>query len=100
VAVGTASHLCPAWLFPLYLGMSLITFYMYYADKRAAQRNGQRTAENTLHLAALLGGWPGALIAQQLLRHKSIKASFRSTFWATVVFNIAALGYMAMRAFA
>ena len=35
----------------------------------------------------LLGGWPGALIAQQTLRHKSRKASFRAVFWLTVLVN-------------
>jgi len=41
-----------------------------------------------LHLLSLAGGWPGALLAQQLLRHKSAKAEFRQVFWATVVINI------------
>jgi uncharacterized membrane protein YsdA (DUF1294 family) len=53
-----------------------------------------RTAENRLHVLALLGGWPGALIAQQVLRHKSRKASFRFTFWVTVVLNCVALAWL------
>ncbi|MBB5863388.1 DUF1294 domain-containing protein [Xanthomonas sp. 3058] len=63
----------------------------YRGDKRAAQRGRQRTPEATLHLIALLGGWPGALLAQQLFRHKSSKATFQLRFWITVVLNIIAL---------
>jgi uncharacterized membrane protein YsdA (DUF1294 family) len=48
-----------------------------------------RVSESTLHTLSLVGGWPGALVAQQMLRHKSNKASFRAVFWATVVTNVA-----------
>jgi len=40
-------------------------------------------------LLALAGGWPGALLAQQLLRHKSTKVEFRKVFWGTVIINVA-----------
>ena len=71
----------------VYLVVSLITFIVYAIDKSAARRDAWRTKENTLHLLALFGGWPGALIAQQTLRHKSSKRSFRAVFWVTVVLN-------------
>ena len=57
----------------------------YAADKFAARSGGWRTRESTLLLLGLLGGWPGALLAQQWLRHKSAKPSFRNAFWLTVV---------------
>jgi len=79
----------PAWVAGLYLGASALTFLAYAADKAAARGGGWRTAEQTLHLLALLGGWPGALLAQQFLRHKSAKATFRQTFWGTVLLNVA-----------
>ena len=47
-----------------------------------------------MHLLALAGGWPGALAAQRLLRHKSSKRSFQLTFWATVVVNGGALAWV------
>jgi uncharacterized membrane protein YsdA (DUF1294 family) len=50
--------------------------------------------EQTLHVFALLGGWPGALVAQRWLRHKSKKASFQVAFWVTVVVNCVALGWL------
>ena len=73
-----------------YAALSLITFAAYALDKSAAQRDAWRTPESTLHILGLSGGWPGALIAQQMLRHKSKKASFRMIFWATVSINCAA----------
>lgn len=78
----------------LYLGMSALSLCMYALDKSAAKKGGQRTPENTLHLLSLGGGWPGAMYAQQLLRHKSSKTSFRVVFWLTVIINIAALFYL------
>ena len=72
-----------------YVAASLVTFFAYSRDKSAARRGAWRTSESTLHLLALAGGWPGALLAQQLLRHKSMKAEFRTVFWGTVILNVA-----------
>ena len=71
--------------------MSLLTFIIYAIDKAAARAQRRRTPESTLHLLALACGWPGALLAQQWLRHKSVKQPFRSVFWATVVLNVVGL---------
>jgi uncharacterized membrane protein YsdA (DUF1294 family)/cold shock CspA family protein len=94
VAAIVALGLLPQPVLWLYLGMSLLTFAFYAMDKAAAKRGGQRTPESTLHTLALVGGWPGALYAQQLLRHKSSKESFRVVFWFTLVLNIAGFGYL------
>lgn len=80
----------PGWVAALYLVVSLVCFAAYAVDKFAATANGRRISENTLHLLGLAGGWPGAIVAQQLLRHKSSKVSFRSMFWVTVVMNVTA----------
>lgn len=69
------------------LVLSLLTFLVYWRDKRAAQKGRWRTAEDTLHLLSILGGWPGACLAQRVLRHKSHKASFRAVHWVTVAAN-------------
>jgi uncharacterized membrane protein YsdA (DUF1294 family)/cold shock CspA family protein len=74
----------------VYVGASLVTLLAYAMDKAAAERGAWRTPESTLHALALAGGWPGALLAQQFLRHKSSKAEFRSVFWVTVVLNVGA----------
>jgi uncharacterized membrane protein YsdA (DUF1294 family) len=72
----------------------VVAFLIYGHDKSAAVRNAWRVQESTLHLFGLLGGWPGALAAQRLFRHKSSKASFQTTYWITVVLNCAALGWL------
>lgn len=74
------------WFAPLaaYCGVSLVSFFMYRADKRQAQEGLQRTPENWLHLTELLGGWPGALIAQQVYRHKTRKVSYQTVFWLII----------------
>ena len=84
----------PLSIVGLYLVLSLLTFVFYWVDKRQAQRRGQRTPENTLHLLSLLGGWPGAVFAQQTLRHKTKKQSFRQVFWFTCIVNCAILGWL------
>ncbi len=94
VAAMVALGILPRHVLWLYLGMSLVTFAFYAKDKAAAQKGRRRTPESSLHSLALLGGWPGALYAQQLLRHKSIKQPFRSLFWLMLVLNIAGLGYL------
>ncbi len=78
----------PLILTDIYLGMSVVSYLMYFADKSAAGRDVQRTPEKSLHLVDFLGGWPGALIAQQQFRHKTIKSSFQKTFWLTVILNV------------
>ena len=70
------------------LGASGLSYFLYMGDKFAAQRGGRRTPESTLHLVDLLGGWPGALVAQQQFRHKTVKASFQAVFWVTVLVNV------------
>ena len=77
-----------SWVLALYIGMSLITYIVYAFDKSAAQKGARRTSEDTLHLLSILCGWPGAILAQQRLRHKSKKESFRTGFWFTVILNI------------
>ena len=71
------------------IAMSALTLCFYAWDKRQAKHQGWRVPEKRLHLLSLLGGWPGALLGQRWLRHKSIKTKFRVVFWLTVVLHIA-----------
>ena len=84
----------PVLLAGIYLTLSIVTYGAYASDKSAAARGAWRTPEKTLHLLALAGGWPGALLAHQYLRHKSAKAEFRAVFWVTVFLNVA--GFVAL----
>lgn len=79
------------WVPLTYAVMSGMAFVAYALDKSAAERGAWRISEGNLHLLSLLGGWPGALVAQQRLRHKSTKHSFRQVFWGTVVLNLVGL---------
>lgn len=83
----------PALVVWLYFGASVAAFFMYWHDKSAARQGFWRTKESSLLLCGLAGGWPGALIAQQLFRHKSAKLEFQVSFWITVLLNCIALGW-------
>jgi uncharacterized membrane protein YsdA (DUF1294 family) len=78
----------------LYVAGSIVCFAMYAVDKAAAKAGRWRTSENMLLLLGLACGWPGAMVAQSLLRHKANKQSFKMRFWATVVLNIAVFTYL------
>ncbi len=71
-----------------YVLVSVVAFFAYAMDKSAAKAGRWRISESTLHVFSLAGGWPGALLAQQFLRHKSSKQSFLTIYWATVLLNI------------
>ncbi|MGH1542012.1 MAG: DUF1294 domain-containing protein [Arenicella sp.] len=89
VAMSVAMGKIPSGLLGIYVLLSFITFVFYAHDKSAAKKGSGRTAESVLHTLALLGGWPGAMVAQQALRHKSKKSSFQLEFWITVILNCA-----------
>ncbi|RMX05055.1 DUF1294 domain-containing protein [Corticibacter populi] len=94
VAVLAAAGLLHWSLLPWCLFASLITYGCYAHDKAAAQQGAWRTKESTLQILALVGGWPGALLAQQRLRHKSRKRDFQFVFWCAVLANLAAVVWL------
>lgn len=89
-----SSKLIPLTLVGVYAVMSLLAVIVYTKDKSAAEWGTWRVSENTLHTVSLVGGWPGAAIAQCFLRHKSKKISFRVTYWITVIANCGALYWL------
>ncbi len=66
----------PLLILSAYALSSLLTFSLFFLDKRAAIHNRRRTPEKTLHLFSLLGGVPGAILAILTLHHKNRKPSF------------------------
>lgn len=78
----------------IYFFCSIVSYCLYAKDKWAAKNGHWRVQENTLHLSALVCGWPGAIIAQQGLRHKTQKASFRVVFVITLLLNLSLLGWL------
>lgn len=75
--------------------LSGLAFLLYRSDKRAAERGTWRTPEATLLSVGLLGGWPGALVARALFRHKTRKQPFVALYWITVVVHCAVLAWAA-----
>ena len=72
----------------MYALASVASIVMYYLDKRAARLGRWRVRERTLHLIALCGGWPGALLAQRWFRHKTLDRSFRRVFFGIVALHV------------
>lgn len=87
----------PLLLSCIFLLASVLTYIAYSVDKSAAIEGRWRVSEITLHFGALFCGWPGAIIAQQRLRHKTKKIEFRSVFWATVAINCALIYWLHTR---
>lgn len=83
----------PIFIIISYIVMSIITYTIYYIDKSRAINDEYRISEQILHILSLIGGWMGALLAQQRLRHKNKKISFQIIFWITVIVHIYMLGW-------
>jgi len=94
LVIMTVMSLLPVVIISAYVGLSVVTFVVYALDKSAAKQGRWRTSENTLHLLALAGGWPGAFFAQNSLRHKSSKSEFKFVFWLTVIINLVVLVFL------
>ncbi len=73
-----------------YLLVSLVTLVAYGLDKRAARLQRRRTPERTLHKLSWLGGWPGALVAMQVFKHKRRKPRFVRVVWFIAVVHVGA----------
>jgi len=80
----------PYWVLFVYLGTSLLCILVYSLDKSAAALGRWRVSESALLLLGLAGGWPGAILAQRLLHHKTKKRSFQAAFAGSVIVNIIA----------
>lgn len=69
------------WPILVYLVVSAVAFILHAVDKGRAGTGARRVPEATLHALELLGGWPGALLAQRYYRHKTRKTSYQVVFW-------------------
>ncbi|MGP9801315.1 DUF1294 domain-containing protein [Rheinheimera sp. NSM] len=94
LVVAFALERLPLYVIAAYAAISLFTFISYWLDKRKAQTGRWRIPEANLQLLSLIGGWPGALLAQSYLRHKSKKRAFLIVFWLTVLVNLAVLSWL------
>jgi uncharacterized membrane protein YsdA (DUF1294 family) len=94
-AVRLSAYLEGTILAGIWLAVSLITFGLYWRDKRKAETGGWRVKESTLHLAEAFGGWAAAFLAQRTLHHKRSKPSYQMVFWSIVwLYEYVALDYL------
>lgn len=90
----------PTWVMVVlsaYGVMSFITDLAMWRDKRAAIAGGHRpdrTPEASLHTLELLGGWPGTLAAQRLLRHKNRKRPYIAMLWFIILLHVVCWGFV------
>lgn len=73
------------WVGAYALVISAVSYGSYALDKRRARAREWRISEAGLHVTELLGGWPGAFLAQRRLRHKCSKGSYQVMFWLIVL---------------
>lgn len=92
LGIGVVAGRLPPFALAALAGLNALTAAAYALDKRAARHGRWRTPESHLHLLELLGGWPAAALAQQLLRHKRAKQAYRLAFVTIVVLHLLALG--------
>ena len=74
-----------------FLLINMLTLVMYGADKMAARKGMRRVPEATLLVFGVTGGWPGAIVGQQLFRHKTQKQPFKTYFFLSIVVSIAVM---------
>lgn len=82
----------PHWVAGLYGLASLACFAVYAFDKPTGNALRWRASHPALLVLGLVGGWPGATVAQQLLQQQAIPRAFRALFWASVALNV--LGFV------
>ena len=95
LALLTFSGRLPVMVPITYGALSMLALLFYGIDKWAAKNDMWRVSEAKLHILSLLGGWPGALLAQQIFKHKRSKSSFMRVYWVTVLVNLILLGLIA-----
>lgn len=89
LAIASIQPVSMNWL-TIYGVASVACFCGYGLDKRAAAHKEWRVSETILLLIGLVGGWPGAIVGQEMFRHKTQKPAFRALFWMSVAINMAA----------
>jgi uncharacterized membrane protein YsdA (DUF1294 family) len=94
VIAGTLVGRLPLAVIVIYGAVSILTFLLYWSDKLAARQGRWRTRESSLLFLGLAGGWPGAVLAQRILHHKTRKQRFQLAFWGTAVVNSIVLGWL------
>ncbi|KRD56365.1 DUF1294 domain-containing protein [Ensifer sp. Root278] len=73
--------------------INILSFGLFWFDKRAARAGRWRISEQTLLTIAFLGGSPGAMAARHIFRHKTRKEPFRTRLALIIVFQVAVVAF-------
>ena len=90
VCAATGSLFTPHPYITWFLLVSVLTLVIYGMDKMAARKAWRRVPESTLLVFGFVGGWPGAIVGQQIFRHKTQKQPFKTYFIISVIVSILA----------
>ena len=90
VCAATGSLFTPHPYITWFLLVSVLTLVIYGMDKMAARKAWRRVPESTLLVFGFVGGWPGAMVGQQVFRHKTQKQPFKTYFIISVILSILA----------
>ena len=82
------------WVLPWLAAASLLGFVTATMDKRLARHGRGRVPEAAFHVLALLGGWPGELLAMLAVRHKTRKPAFLVPFALCALANVVAVAWL------
>ena len=72
--------------------LSILTMFLYGTDKAHAATHRWRVPELYFHILEMMGGWPGALIAQNDFRHKTRPSAYLWILWGIITIHMMAWG--------
>ena len=61
----------------LFIGINVLTFFVYGIDKWRAKQGKWRISEATLLMLAVIGGSIGALLGMRIWHHKTMHKKFK-----------------------
>ncbi len=76
------------------IALNVAAFVSFGLDKQRALRERERLPEWHLLTMAFLGGAAGAVLGQQIFRHKTRKQPFRTILIGAVVLNIVVAAFV------
>ncbi|WP_336220784.1 DUF1294 domain-containing protein [Citrobacter amalonaticus] len=89
LAIGSLFTSSPVAIWCLLI--NVLTLMIYGVDKMAARKAWRRVPESTLLVFGVVGGWPGAIVGQQLFRHKTQKQPFKTYFFISVIVSVSVM---------
>jgi uncharacterized membrane protein YsdA (DUF1294 family) len=97
LAIAATSDFDPEWPTVTYLVLTVLAspvcFIAYGIDRRRTAKDQPRLTWRALHLPALLGGWPGALLGRSVFRRQGETMAFRLFLWVIVALHVAIMLY-------